>query len=66
MAITFSLDKAASESGLSQRTLRYAIARGELASVQVGRRRLIPAASLEKFLLQRELTHKEEARGNNA
>ena len=35
--------QAAEESGLSMRTLQYAIERGELASVHVGRRRLIPA-----------------------
>jgi excisionase family DNA binding protein len=52
MAITYSLAKAAEESGLSQRTLRYAIERGELASVRVGRRRLIPAGALQKFLLR--------------
>lgn len=51
MAITFTLQKAAEESGLSMRTLQYAIGRGDLESLQVGRRRLIPARSLELFLL---------------
>ena len=51
MAITYTLQKAAEESGLSMRTLQYAIGRGELESLQVGRRRLIPARSLEQFLL---------------
>ena len=50
MAITFSLKKAAEESGLSVRTLQYAIGRGELESLQIGRRRLISLRSLEKFL----------------
>jgi excisionase family DNA binding protein len=51
MAITYTMQKAASESGLSMRTLQYAIGRGDLDSLQVGRRRLIPARSLEQFLL---------------
>lgn len=50
MAITYTLKKAAEESGLSMRTLQYAIERGELESVSVGRRRLIPVRSLEEFL----------------
>ncbi len=50
MAIAYSLKRAAEESGLSMRTLQYAIERGELASVQVGRRRLVLARSLEQFL----------------
>jgi len=55
MAITYSIRKAAEESGLSQRTLQYAIAKGELASVRVGRRRLVPARSLQEFLLQQKV-----------
>jgi excisionase family DNA binding protein len=54
MAITYTLQKAAEESGLSMRTLQYAIGRGELESLQVGRRRLIPARSLEQFLLAKK------------
>jgi excisionase family DNA binding protein len=50
MAITFTLQRAAEESGLSMRTLQYAIRRGDLQSIQVGRRRLIPARALEAFL----------------
>ena len=52
MAITFTLQKAAEESGLSIRTLQYAIERGELESFLIGRRRLIPARSLEAFLFR--------------
>jgi excisionase family DNA binding protein len=63
VAITYSLQKAAEESGLSQRTLQYAIGRGELDSVRVGRRRLIPASSLEEFLLRKKAgTRKPKAR----
>ena len=53
MAITVTLMRAAEESGLSLRTLQYAISRGELKSVTVGRRRLIPADALRRFLLNR-------------
>jgi excisionase family DNA binding protein len=50
MAITYTLQRAAQESGLSIRTLLYAIQQGKLESFLVGRRRLIPAHSLEQFL----------------
>jgi excisionase family DNA binding protein len=53
VAITYTLKKAAEESGLSMRTLQYAIGRGELESFLVGRRRLIPARSLEQFLFRK-------------
>jgi excisionase family DNA binding protein len=54
MAITYTLQRAAEESGLSMRTLQYAVGRGELESFQVGRRRLIPARSLEEFLFRKK------------
>ena len=53
MAITYTMKKAAEESGLSMRTLQYAIGRGELESLLIGRRRLIPVRSLEKFLFRK-------------
>jgi hypothetical protein len=53
MAITYTLKRASEESGLSMRTLQYAIGRGELESFLVGRRRLIPARSLEQFLFHK-------------
>ncbi len=65
MAITYSMQRAAEESGLSQRTLRYAIKRGELNSVQVGRRRLIPASSLERFLLRKKASTRKGEGGSN-
>jgi len=52
LAITYTVKKAAEESGLSMRTLQYAIGRGELGSILVGRRRLIPARSLVEFLFR--------------
>jgi excisionase family DNA binding protein len=53
MAITYTLKRASEESGLSMRTLQYAIERGELESFRIGRRRLIPASSLEAFLFRK-------------
>ncbi len=50
MAITYTLKRAAEECGLSTRTLQYAIARGELDSFLIGRRRLIRVRCLEEFL----------------
>lgn len=52
MPITVTMQKATEESGLSLRTIQYAIARGDLKSVLVGKRRLIPVRSLEAFLLR--------------
>lgn len=65
MAITYTLQKAAEESSLSMRTLQYAIARGDLESLRVGRRRLIPARSLEEFLLQKVRTCNKKAGENS-
>jgi len=59
MPITISLKRAAEESGLSPRTLRYAIERGELKSCRVGRRLLIPVKELERFLLAKHDGYKE-------
>ncbi len=63
MAITYSVQKAAEESGLSQRTLQYAMERGDLKSVRVGRRRLIPARSLEQFLFRKDSGNTKSNRG---
>jgi hypothetical protein len=54
VAITYTMKRAADESGLSIRTLQYAIGRGELESFLIGRRRLIPAHSLEEFLFRKK------------
>lgn len=51
MAITLTLKRASEESGLSIRTLYYAMGNGQLHSIRVGRRRLIPMRALENFLL---------------
>jgi len=52
MAVTPTLKRAAEESGLSVRTLYNKIGSGELQSITVGRRRLIPMRVLEDFLLR--------------
>jgi len=62
MAITYTLQRAAEESGLSMRTLQYAIGRGELESLQVGRRRLIPTRSLEEFLFRKKRPEARKAK----
>jgi excisionase family DNA binding protein len=54
VAITYTMKRASEESGLSMRTLQYAIERGELESLRIGRRRLVPALSLERFLFRKE------------
>jgi excisionase family DNA binding protein len=54
MPITLSVKSASAASSLSPRTLWYAIERGDLGTVRIGRRRLIPARALEKFLLGRK------------
>jgi excisionase family DNA binding protein len=51
MPITLTLKRAAEESGLSQRTIQYAIADGRLPSTVVAGRRLIRTCDLEEFLL---------------
>lgn len=63
MSITVTLKRAAEESGLSIRTLQYAIERGELKSVLIGRRRLIPMRALQYFLLhgRKQITNPELA-----
>ena len=47
--ISYSPTEAACATGLSLPTINRKIARGELRSVKVGRRRLIPAQELERL-----------------
>jgi len=63
MAITLTLRKAAEESGLSIRSLQYAIANGELRSVRVRGRRLVPVRALEDFLLRGGSKPQPQSRG---
>ena len=48
--LTLGVRQAAEASGLSQRYLREKLMTGELRSVRVGRRVLIPAEALKEFL----------------
>ena len=48
--LTLGVAQAADASGLSQRYLREKLTTGELKSVRVGRRILIPAEALKEFL----------------
>ena len=48
--LAVNITEAARRLGLSIRTVAALVARGELASRKVGRRRIIPIAGLEAFL----------------
>ncbi len=48
--------EAARRLGVSPRTIATLIARGELVSRKIGRRRVIPVEALEKFLRRDHLT----------
>ncbi len=50
--------EAARRLGVSPRTIATLIARGELASRKIGRRRVIPVEALEKFLRRDHLTQR--------
>lgn len=47
------VDEAAAALGIGRSVLYGLIARGELGSVTVGRRRLVPAASIARFIAER-------------
>jgi len=48
--LAWPIPHASQATGLSERSLWAAIARGDLGSIKVGRRRLIPDADLRRFL----------------
>jgi excisionase family DNA binding protein len=50
MAMSFSVKVGAAETGLSERTLRDAISKGELKVMRVGRRVLISPSALDDYL----------------
>lgn len=51
--------EAARRLGLSPRTIATLIARGELLSRRIGRRRVIPVEALEKFLSRDHQTQRD-------
>lgn len=61
---TLALDvrEAARRLSISPRTLALLIARGEIQSRKIGRRRIIPMMALEKFLARDHLTQRGVAR----
>ncbi len=65
MAITITFQKATEESGLSLRTLQYLAARGELKTITVGRRRLIPVRAFQDLLL-RGARHRNKDRASGS
>jgi excisionase family DNA binding protein len=59
--LAVSVAEAARRLGLSQRTVATLIAKGEVESRKVGRRRIIPVAALERFLARdHSTTHKND------
>jgi len=48
--LAVSITEAARRLGLSPRTVAVLVARKELASIKIGRRRVIPVSVLEEFL----------------
>ena len=44
------IDESADELGVSARTVATLIARGELRSIKIGRRRLVPRQAIEEFV----------------
>lgn len=48
--LAFSISDTANKLGLSERSVHRMVARGELASIKAGRRRLIPRESIRQLL----------------
>ena len=63
--LVYSVDEATEEIGLGRTTLFELMASGELESVKVGRRRLIPGDALEGFA-QRKRDEQSNGRGPEA
>ena len=53
--LSYSIDEAATLTGLSRATLYRRVADGQLKTVRRGRRRLVPAKQLENFLRPEEM-----------
>jgi excisionase family DNA binding protein len=57
-ALALDVREAARRLSISPRTLALLIARGEIQSRKIGRRRIIPVAALEKFLVRDHSTRR--------
>jgi excisionase family DNA binding protein len=62
--LAVNMREAARRLGVSARTVATLVARNELRSRKVGRRRVIPVAALERFLTIDHLTGKRRAKSN--
>lgn len=61
MPLCYSIRTAAGEIGVTERTVHNAIRDGRLESIRIGRRVLIPAKALERFLDNKIAPTKREA-----
>jgi excisionase family DNA binding protein len=61
--VAVSIGEAARRLSLSQRTVASLVARRELGSVKVGRRRLIPVKALQQFLRRDHRVNPEPTEG---
>lgn len=52
--LNFNVDEAATAIGVSPRMVRTLIARGEIRSLRIGRRRLVSVDALKRFVADRE------------
>jgi excisionase family DNA binding protein len=50
MKLTYSVEEARKALGVGRNTMYEAIKRGDIPSIRIGKRILIPVASLDKFL----------------
>ena len=57
--LALDIDEAAKRLSLSPRTVATLIAKGELGSLKVGRRRIIPLGALEEFLRRDHTTQSD-------
>ena len=60
--LALNVREAARRLSISPRTLALLIARGEIQSRKIGRRRIIPVTALEKFLVRDHSTQRGVAR----
>jgi excisionase family DNA binding protein len=61
--LAVSVAEAARRLGVSHRTIGYLIARGELYSQKIGRRRIIPLSALVELLREERSTQEDDKAG---